>query len=434
MMILTLFWGCTDPCLSEGEHLSSEDVSIGDRSWTRTTISEGICGSAFISSADVNGDSEPELLVANFGRPDGISLPMGHISMFSFGSSVQEYEYTEPLSAEDEYRWPNDIEAHDLDEDGDLDLIVGSGFLTCQLSPWSAPCGSLIWLENRSDGSDWQVHEIVSKGDDLFFHKPLVEDFNSDGFLDIIAVGESYKTPIKGDYDAQVLLFLGTDIGSFSEPIFLAQGLGSIPQIWDVDQDGDLDVVSGEYFANLEASYVWLEQIEPPSEQSPGGIWERHIIDDSVGPTIQFLMVEDLLGDGVARAIGSNHSNTQSSSPDPWTSSIIVYTPTDNPKDRWEKTPIYEGFVSVPSSNQAAPGVFDVGDVGQDGDWDILVSGDGDPKVVLLEQEEGMFVPHIVSEDMPQAGVHLTDLQSDGRLELVVGSYEKNLIYVYEEQ
>ena len=262
----------------------------------------------------------------------------------------------------------------------------------------------------------------------------MVEDLNGDGLLDLIAVGESYKTPIKGHYDAQVLLFLGTDIGVFADPINIAAGLGSIPQLWDVDQDGDLDVVSGEYFANLGSSYVWLEQQEPHSDESPGGIWKRHIIDDSVGPTIQFLMVENFLGDGITRAIGSNHSNTESSRPDPWASSIIMYTPGDNPKDKWEQTVLYDGFVSDPSSNQAAPGVFDVDDVGQDGDLDILVSGDGDPKVVLLELESGIFEAHTVSEDMPQAGVHLTDLHSNGSVELIVGSYEKNVVYVYEEQ
>ena len=146
------------------------------------------------------------------------------------------------------------------------------------------------------------------------------------------------------------------------------------------------------------------------------------------------LMVENFLGDGITRGIGSNHSNTESSRPDPWPSSIIMYTPGENPKDKWEQTTLYEGFVSDSSSNQAAPGVFDVDDVGQDGDLDILVSGDGDPKVVLLEQENGNFEAHVISEDMPQAGVHLTDIHSDGSVEIVVGSYEKNVIYVYEEQ
>ena len=37
--------------------------------------------------------------------------------------------------------------------------------------------------------------------------------------------------------------------GSYGEPIAIGQGLGSLPELYDVDGDGDLDLVSAEYFA-----------------------------------------------------------------------------------------------------------------------------------------------------------------------------------------
>ena len=169
---------------------------------------------------------------------------------------------------------------------------------------------------------------------------------------------------------------------------------------------------------------------------APNGVWERHVIDDQVGPSIQMSFVENLLGDGRLFAIGSNHTNTAKVPADPWESAVYMYEVPADPKDEWKRTKISEHIVSaagVPTSPQAAPGIFGWGDAEMDGDIDIIVSGDGDPNIYLLVQDAGAFTTWVLDKDIPQAGGQkIVDLNGDGKSELIVTGYENNAVYLYQ--
>lgn len=102
----------------------------------------------------------------------------------------------------------------------------------------------------------------------------------------------------------------------------------------------------------------------------------------------------------------------------------------------WPRTPISFGMKSragSPFAPQGAPGVFDVGDVDVDGDLDVAVSGDGDPRVFWLEQSSNGWFTHVVADSVGQAGgLRIADLDGNGTAELVVPVYEANAIYVFE--
>ena len=72
-------------------------------------------------------------------------------------------------------------------------------------------------------------------------------------------------------------------------------------------------------------------------------------------------------------------------------------------------------------------------DYDSDGDLDVLLSGDGDPRVFWLEQTSpGAFVQHVLETGLSQAGgCKVVDLDGDGANELVVTGYETNAVYVY---
>ncbi|MCH9681640.1 MAG: FG-GAP-like repeat-containing protein, partial [Deltaproteobacteria bacterium] len=183
------------------------------------------------------------------------------------------------------------------------------------------------------------------------------------------------------------------------------------------------------------ASFAWYERIEGPTDENPAGEFVRHEIDDDAGPSIQLTFVEDLYGDGVLRAVGANHTNTSKFPADKWESAVFAYEIPEDPRQPWPKTQLSTGIVSRPgafSSPQAAPGIFGAGDMDDDGDIDIVVSGDGDPNVYWLEQvTPGEFETHILVEDMGQAGaMQIGDFDGDGSNETLVSSYEQDALYI----
>ena len=168
---------------------------------------------------------------------------------------------------------------------------------------------------------------------------------------------------------------------------------------------------------------------------NPSGAWERHVIDDLHGPAIELEFVENLIGDGDTYAVGTNHVNPGSEPNDP-EPVVIAYRVPENPRGRWPGFVLSTNIVSdigTGNSPKHAPGIFGPGDVDEDGDIDLLVSGDGDPRVFLLEQvEPGKFVTLTLEGDLGQAGGQIVhDLNGDGVMELIVSGYDDDIVSIY---
>lgn len=68
----------------------------------------------------------------------------------------------------------------DIDRNGDLDLVQAEGDVLN---------GRVIWFENLGKGIDWARHLIKEPGYDQDFHSLNVADFDNDGDLDIFTGG-----------------------------------------------------------------------------------------------------------------------------------------------------------------------------------------------------------------------------------------------------
>jgi hypothetical protein len=378
-----------------------------------TELDTGRGKPAFLKFADLDGDGSYELVVSQFAGSGPFGS--GRVDVYRMTRPGDPSSYERETVA-DGIRFPNHVEVDDLDGDGNADLLVPSGFLACM--PTS--CGGISWVRRGEGG--WEHHRL-RQGDGYFYHRVLRHDFDGDGSVDWLTVGEK-----KGMFDrgeAKVLLFKDGDTSR--RPLIIGEGLGSLPIALDMDGDGDIDVASAEFFG-ARASFAWLEN-------KGGDGWERHAIDRDSGGSIQLSAVENLFGDGRTILVGSNHTNQSDDASQP-ESGVFVFEPGADPRDPWRRRMISRGIRSRPSNGpayQGAPGVFDWGDADGDGDLDIAVHGDGDANVYLLEQvAAGEFETRVIARDLGQGGVAMADIDGDGAAEIAIGSYERDLLYIVD--
>jgi Ca2+-binding RTX toxin-like protein len=126
----------------------------------------------------------------------------------------------------------------DIDGDGDLDLVMGVSYGT--LRYFRNDAGSFTELtgsNNPFNGIDIGI-----------FSNPALADIDNDGDLDLVA----------GEGVSGTLFYFQNNAGTFTQLTGSANPFGSIdvgnestPAFGDVDGDGDLDLVVGEYDGNL---------------------------------------------------------------------------------------------------------------------------------------------------------------------------------------
>jgi hypothetical protein len=189
-------------------------------------------------------------------------------------------------------------------------------------------------------------------------------------------------------------------------------------------------------------SFAWLEQVTAPSASNPDGTWVRHVIPSAAaktGPGIQFSFIDDLFGDGVTRAVATNHANRLDFPKGPRETLYMFDIPeAAKAAASWTATilsTVFQSRKSFPKPGiQSAPGVFGWGDMDADGDIDLAVSGDGDPALYWFEQAKNKtFLGHTLDTDAGEgSGMKIVDLDRNGKNEVVVVSYDNNSVYIYE--
>ena len=134
--------------------------------------------------------------------------------------------------------------------------------------------------------------------------------------------------------------------------------------------------------------------------------------------------------------MAANHTNTTDDQSAPESAVFVFGVPAD-PAGPWPGVKISEGIKSRRSpagGPQGAPGPFDWADADGDGDLDIVVHGDGDPRVFLLEQvSPGKFRTKELAGGMPQGAAVFCDAERDGLPEIAVSSYENNRLVLLKK-
>lgn len=384
-----------------------------------------ILGAKFAATGDLDGDGTEEIVVGAWNNITEADIPYGWVSVLTYGGDLDTWTRTDAIDLGDLVRSPNQPVLGDIDGDGDLDIVVGFGSRYCELVEAVGACGGILVLEN--DNGTWNRTKLVDNS--TYFYRGIdLGDLDGDGDLDMLAVAERLTFQ---EEESFFQVYLNDGNGSFGAPQNVGPGLGPFPTLVDIDGDGDLDVAGGEHA--LGDSFVWYEH--------DGANWERNIINDNFGKGNMVRFVENLYGDGVTRALATNHTNTESAkqaNPDIYDSQLVAFDIPSNLALEWSSyTVLSDGILPIPDIGlfpNDAPGTFDVGDADGDGDLDILLAGDGDPTVYLLDQvAPGDFVTRVLRAQLiGNGGTHMVDFTGDGAVEFVVTSYGADQVFVIE--
>ena len=229
--------------------------------WDRTIPEVSLNRGSYIRVffADFNQDGKVEVVAANKGgeNPEIIDAPLNNISVYQLpkepleGSKWKELVLTQ-------VRIPINSQPLDLDQDGDIDIVVGSRGER-----------RILWLENKGEFK-FIEHNInfssdLETGSWITGFNMDYADLNNDGRLDIVSSvwpSSVYVLfqPVNHDEEWNI-----EKIGSIAPDLLVSVSLA------DIDGDGDKDIFSGSYsmgsrdkddvnnLNNAFGSVVWFE-------------------------------------------------------------------------------------------------------------------------------------------------------------------------------
>jgi len=232
-----------------------------------------------VAVADLDGDQQLDII-------GGGKVTPATVGWFRAPADPREaaaWTYT-PMS---EVGWTMSLIPMDVDQDLDTDVVLSDRV------PIRYPDRTIRydlrgtrWLENTGAGAGWVNHPIgFSKGEHKFLH---IADFDGDGLEDVLdgISGPTYNRS-----------FLRRNLGQWGpwEEIEIPQpdGVGRYQdvRIGDIDRDGDLDLVFSYAHAYDELSGVaWL------AAGADGG-WQRGEISGPAGTKYDNLELYDVDGD-----------------------------------------------------------------------------------------------------------------------------------------
>ena len=186
--------------------------------------------------ADIDGDGDIDLLVGEY---------YGNLQYFENTGSSSRPQFATPvanpfgLSATADIALP---EFADLDGDGDLDLLVGEYY------------GAMQYFQNLGSSTNPVFAAPIQNPFGLTavdeFAIPSIADVDNDGDLDMLV----------GEYYGSMQYF--ENVGSITNPQFAAPIENpfelvstnelAFPEFADLDDDGDMDLLVGEYYGKMQ--------------------------------------------------------------------------------------------------------------------------------------------------------------------------------------
>ena len=361
---------------------STSNLFIANPAWTAADIATSADGADSVYVADMDGDGDLDIVSASF-RDDTIAWYEND------GASNPSWTAANIATSADHAR---DVFVADMDGDGDLD-IVSASYVD----------DTIAWYEN--DGAadpSWTAANIAITADGA--ESVYVADMDGDGDLDIVSASDLDDTIAWYENDGA------------ADPSWTAANIATSADgahgvyVADMDGDGDLDIVSA---SRLDDTIAWYE-----NDGAADPSWAATNIATSADAA-QSVYVADMDGDGDLDIVSASRADD-----------TIAWYENDGAADpTWTAA-------DIATSADGAQSVY-VADMDGDGDLDIVSASTEDDTIAWYEND-GAADPTWTAADIATSAdgadsVYVADMDGDGDLDIVSGSYKDNTIAWYEQ-
>jgi hypothetical protein len=278
------------------------------------------------------------------------------------------------------------VELSDLDQDGDLDVLVANG------RHWGGPNRAYF---NNGQGTFTRVTTIGTGKDRSYAARAL--DYNGDGLMDVAIANDRQQSRV----------YLGQKNGNYIPGPAIGPATQNTRNLTIADLDGDKkpDILIANRRA---ANFIYDHTLR-------GDLLQGRVLGSGADSTID-IAIGDLNGDGLPDAVLANRDGQPNT----------VYLNTGK-KQFGRATPYGTGSDNTRSVTLA--------DMNGDGHLDIVAANVGQPNRIFFNDGKGTFVKSIAFGEAkaPSYSVAASDLDLDGDIDIVIGNAgQKNRIYFNE--
>lgn len=281
-----------------------------------------------------------------------------------------------------------DITTADLDNDGDIDILIGSQY------------NSLSWIENLDGKGNFSANKIITTSANLVTSAAAI-DIDGDGNCDAISASGN---------DDKIAWYRNTDgLGTFGSQNIISSNINWAWSVCagDVDGDGDVDIVAGG-----------SDTVALFKNNGSGGFGPIILVSNQVSH-VNSIILKDIDGDGDLD---------------------IVYADKDNNRIIWQENLDGQGAFSnqiIIEDSINGPNSIYLIDMDADGDIDIITAWD-DNKIIWNENLDGngnFGSQHVITDSiLNPTSVCACDIDNDGDIDVFATSSSTGKLYWLNKQ